>query len=273
MWKKIALLFFFFQVIYFSPMQSIHAAAPNESVFCSKNIEKKFGKKFGNYRIRISYANERMCQHLDIFKQDKVAFHEEGIDNHYDLESKWPGHGTQMAVSKWTGGAHCCMSLLIFELGDKFRKIADIYGGNFDPEIIDLDHDGIPEIQITDDFLAYRFSSFASSAKGSVILKYSNGEYFLAEEMMKHAPPSESSLKKRIPAWRKEFLEHGPDWPPESFIQTLTDLVFTGNGDRASEFVDQVWPKDLAGKEEFVKSYKEALSESRYYSKAAAHIF
>jgi len=88
------------------------------------------------------------------------------------------------------------MSLLIFELADKFRKIADIYGGNFDP-----------------------------------------------------------------------------DWPPQSFIQTLTDLVFTGNGDRATEFVSQAWPTGLAGKEEFVKSYKEALSESRYYSKAAAHIF
>ncbi len=193
------------------------------------------GKKIGEYRVRISYANERMCQRFDILKRNQVVFRDLGIDNHYFLGAKsmdydkhfmmkLTGHGKQLVVSKWTGGVHCCTSLLIFDLGNEFKEISEIYGGNFDPEIIDFNHDGIPEILITDDFLSYRFSSFANSAKGAVILKFFNGKYVPAEEMMKHPPPSEESWEKKIPAWRKALVKKGPEWPPESFIQTLTDL-------------------------------------------------
>jgi hypothetical protein len=79
------------------------------------------------------------------------------------------------------------MSLLVFNLGSKFEKVAEIYGGNFDPEIIDLDRDGIPEIRVTDDFLAYRFSSFAYSATADVILKYANGRCSVASELLDRA--------------------------------------------------------------------------------------
>jgi len=280
MQRKVNLLAFLLLIFHLMGTQFSFAKESNDAKFCSIDLEKRSEYTFKEYIVKISYAHERMCQHLEIVNRGKVVFHEEGVDTHFSLGSDWngyhqpammnmTGHGTQLVISKWTGGAHCCMSLLIFELADEFRKIAEIEGGNFDPEIVDLNHDGIPEIRITDDFLAYRFSSFASSAQGAVILKYVNGGYVLAEELMKQAAPQQSLIEKQIPGWRKALLKGGLEWPPESFIQALTDLIFTGNVDQAGEFVNRIWPRDLAGKDEFLKSYTAALSGSRYYSKAA----
>ncbi|MBI4404303.1 MAG: hypothetical protein HY537_09095 [Deltaproteobacteria bacterium] len=248
----------------------------NEAEFCSKGIEQMIEKKIGDYRIIISYANDRMCQRFDLLKREQIVFHEEGIDNHYFLGGddsnkhflrKLTGHSTQLVVKRWTGGAHCCTSLLIFDLGREFRKIAEIYGGNFDPKIIYLDHDGISEIRIMDDFLAYRFSSFAYSATADVVLRYTNGHYSVAPEFMKKPVPSQRALDAKIPLWEKLLRKkNASDWPAPPLIQTLTDLIYTGNKKVAFDLLDRAWPADVAGKADFLKSYQEALNESKYYA-------
>lgn len=254
------------------------ANEPDDSVFCSKDMEKRVEEKSGDYRVRIFYANDRMCQRLEIWKAGLLVFRDEGIDNHYFLGNEdgggekrslvnLTGHGVQVVVKKWTGGAHCCNSLLIFDLGTQFREISEIYAGNFDADIVDLNHDGIPEIRVVDDFLAYRFSYFATSAKAEVVLKYTAGSYSIAPEFMKRPVPSWRSLSAKISRWRRVLREHpDPDWPPPSLIQTMTDLVFTGNESAAFDLLDRAWPPDVVGKADFLKSYREALTESRYYA-------
>ena len=252
-------------------------------MLCSKDLERRVEKKSGDYRVRISYANDRTCQRLDILKRGQLVFRDEGIDNHYFLGNedgggdrrstmKLIGQGVQLVVKKWTGGAHCCNSLLIFDLGTKFRKISEIYAGNFDADIVDLNHDGIPEIRVVDDFLAYRFSSFAYSANAEVVLKYQAGNYVVASELMRRPAPPWGSLNVKIPKWQRLLRAHSePDWPPPSLIQTMTDLVFTGNERVAFDLVDRVWPPDVVGKADFLKAYREALTESRYYAEFKKH--
>lgn len=278
MWKKVALLAIIFRVFTLSFPQSALASEADESDLCSKDIERIVEKKAGDYRIRISHDGARICQRLEIFRQGQIVYREEGIDSHYSLGSDWDGHhkhflmsltghGAQLVVSKWTGGAHCCNSLLIFDVRGEFRKIDEIYGGNYDLEIVDLDHDGIPEIRLLDDFLAYLFSSFAYSAKADVVLRYVNNHYLVAPELMKK-PARLKALNAKIPRWRKLLRKHSdPEWPPSPFIQAMTDLIFTGNEILAFKLVDQVWPPDVPGKADFLKSYRTALVDSKYYSK------
>lgn len=276
MWEKVILLALFFQIVFLGTVQSLLANEIDDSKQCSKDIERIVEKKAGNYRVRISYASDRMCQRLEILKRNHLIYREEGIDNHYFLGNTWNEHdnrflmnltkkGTQLVVSKWTGGAHCCNSLLIFDVTSEFKKIADIYGGNYDLEIVDLNHDGIPEIRLTDDFLAYLFSSFADSAQASVTLKYVDGHYSVAPEFMKKSARLDT-FTAHIPQWQKLLRDHtDSNWPPPPLIQAMTDLIFTGNENLAYQLVDHVWPSDVPGKTDFLKSYHKALADSIYY--------
>jgi hypothetical protein len=272
---KVAMFLLAFLILVLNSAQFVHGDDNLNSEKCS-SVESTIEKKVVDFHARISYADDGTCQRLQILKKNKIVYSEEGNDNHYTFGNDWDGHhdpylmhligrGTQLIISKWTGGAHCCNSLLIFDVQGEFRKIGDIYGGNYNFEIVDLNHDGIPEIRLTDDFLAYRFSSFAYSAGATVVLKYSNLHYWVAPELMKSSAHLESFYAK-IPKWRKLLRKRdNPDWPPPSFIQAMTDLIFTGNETLAFQMVDKVWVQKISGKDDFLKSYRKALADSRYY--------
>lgn len=221
----------------------------------------------GNYKTTISRADDGNCHFIDIEKDGLLLYHDEQVGAHFyfgsDLEQNT---NPNLVFSKWTGGAHCCYSLHIFELGNELNEIANIDGGNFAPELIDLDQDGIPEIKVWDDFLAYRFSCFADSAIGHVILKYSGEGYKVASEYMQKPAPNLNSLTSKIDYWRN-LLQKRKDLEnlPRSFMQAVTNLAFTGNKQTAMELIERVWPPDFPGKEDFLKSYNNALYESKFY--------
>ena len=241
---------------------------------CSTALEPIVEKAAGAYRVKITYAGDRICQRLEILKRGKVIYREFGIDNHYDLGDGFQhenylrsltGKGKQLIVRKWTGGMHCCYSLLVFNLNSEFRKLAEIDAGNSDPELVDLDGDGIAEIKLFDDFLAEQFSCYADSAFPDVVIKYSKGRFAVAPEFMKKPPPSLDEFDDKIPIWRKGLREHGRQWPPPDFMQDFTALIFHGNRKQAFELLEKTWPHDVVGKKEFKKEYREALNSSRYY--------
>ncbi len=230
-----------------------------------------------NYKVTIFSAGDGDCHFIEIEKDGVLLYHDEGIGAHFyfgsDLEKEanpflriTGKYSLNLVFSKWTGGMHCCYSLHIFDLTDGFQKIADLDGGNFSPELRDLDFDGIPEIEIRDDFLAYRFSSFADSATGRVVMKYEGSDYRIADEYMREPAPDSDSLAVKIEPWRRSLGKRKDlDNLPQSFMQAVTDLVFSGNKQAAFELVDRVWPADFPGKVTFLASYDDALHESKYY--------
>lgn len=276
MHKKIIILFISIHLLFLFSAFADPEVQTNDDAVCSEQIEPLRTRKFGSYKVIISYAADRMCQRLEIFQRGLLVFREVGIDNHYSFGSDDRGHftlsrltgsGLQLAIRRWTGGAHCCTSLLIFDLNKNFKKVAEIDGGNFEPEIVKLNGEVTPEIHVTDDFLAYRFSNFASSAVATVVLKYQNGRFAVVPELMKTPTPPKPLQTKKVTAWRKLLLQdETPDWPPPGVIQDLTELVFTGHRTLALKLLNQAWPEKKSGKSEFLKSYEEALQESDYYT-------
>lgn len=86
---------------------------------------------------------------------------------------------------------------------------------------------------------------------------------------MRKKPPSDAIIKKKIKSWKKEFLDYTyPEYPPSRFIQTITDLYFTGNKNLAKQVINQAWPKHIPGKLKFIAEYNEALSWSQFYKDA-----
>jgi hypothetical protein len=56
-----------------------------------------------------------------------------------------------LIVTEWTGGAHCCYTAHVFELGEAFRKIGEIPGRDGGLLFRDLDRDGIYEAVVQDE--------------------------------------------------------------------------------------------------------------------------
>lgn len=235
-------------------------------------------KQVGNFKAKIGRSRDSLCHFVEIKEHDHLLYRDREIGSYFYFganveKNEGPfqrlqrGGHLNLILSKWTGGAHCCFSLQIFDLENGPKKIADVEGGSSAPVLKDLDGDGFPEIEVMDDFLAYRFSSFATTAIGRVVLKYKNDQFVVAPEFMrKPAAPLMRELSKKIGLWKTIFKKADGTEIPQSFMQAITDLTFTGNRETALDLIKSVWPTDRPGRDAFIKDYKEALLESRFYS-------
>ena len=106
----------------------------------------------------------------------------------------------EVIVGSWSGGAHCCFSFQILQLGRDFRVLAkldakDSGGAHFE----DINHDGKYEFIANDWTFAYWRTSFAESPAPEVILRPKPAEsgyvdYQLALDLMRKPAPTQEQL-------------------------------------------------------------------------------
>lgn len=84
---------------------------------------------------------------------------------------------SQVLVSTFTGGAHCCSVLSMHESRDGQWRIADLGSWDGDRPAMprDLDGDGVKEFQFVDQAFLYAFASYAESWAPPVVHKVTNG--------------------------------------------------------------------------------------------------
>ncbi|MDJ0752889.1 MAG: hypothetical protein QNJ45_05185 [Ardenticatenaceae bacterium] len=88
------------------------------------------------------------------------------------------GTGTpDILFEGYTGGAHCCFSLDIFDLGTTAVNVLSLDSGNCGANPVDLDDDGIYEIATCDDSFAYRYCAYAGSPAVASYLTFLDGRY------------------------------------------------------------------------------------------------
>lgn len=237
-------------------------------------------KKFGAYTVILSQSFENGVGKILIRKGKEKVFEESEVDNHYYFGNNfdealngtdpYSGHNItgngvpNLVISNWTGGAHCCHFLDIFELGKKFRKIITVEANSSNIRFVDLDHDGVPEIEFWDGSIDYLFACFADSPGGRVILKFQNDQYEVSTNLMKKPVPSEKQLiaiKKRISV---AFKKQNPDLPFE-FLSSMMDLSYSGHLELALKTANEVWPVEKPGLLKFKQDFTGALQDSLYW--------
>lgn len=254
---------------------------PSLSLFASdvKILQKK---TFGNYRVVVTWNDVLEVQKVLIYQKRKVV-HSEGelghhywIGNHFDdsLKGKDPHSGKDLngngipdlVISQWTGGAHCCNFLYIYELHPSgVKKLLSVDGGSFGFGVEDLDGDKIPEIEFWDWPIDYLFNSFANSAQGLVRLKFGEGKYRVARSLMYKRRPSDRSLaliKRKI----KMSFEGMGDLVPHPLLKLMMELSYTGYKELAMRVAEETWPKDRKDLKKFKAEFKKALLDSIYWS-------
>lgn len=84
----------------------------------------------------------------------------------------------EVVVDAFSGGAHCCFYSEIFRYvpaSHSYSRSARYWGNAF-YKLIDLDHDGSPELVSADDRFAYAFTSFAASFDPVQVWRFHRGK-------------------------------------------------------------------------------------------------
>ena len=90
---------------------------------------------------------------------------------------------TDLVVSTWSGGAHCCYSMHAYSVGRKAKPLLSLDTGDCGPgEFSDLNHDGDVEFLTCDESWKDRYCSFALAPFPTVVYAYDarRGSYRIA---------------------------------------------------------------------------------------------
>ncbi len=239
-------------------------------------------KKYGPYRTSILQDFQTGLGKIVIQKGRVRVFEEAEIDNHYyfgnhfEPNSDEPadifsgsditGNGrTNLVISNWTGGAHCCHFLYIFELGQSFKKLVSVEALSSSIRLVDLDHDGYPEIEFWDGAIDEQFACYACSPGGRVVLKFWKDHYEVATHLMKKPTPTPKKMKRLKQDLVRSFKEAETPDLPYPFLKALMDLSYSGHFKLALQLADETWPAEKPGLAKFKSEFSQALKISRYW--------
>ena len=199
------------------------------------------------------------------------------VVNGADLTSRG---NSNMIVTSYSGGAHCCTTLYLFELNPQFRLLTTVYLGDRDLAHFAKDPvDGKFYLHSADNTFAYWHTSFAESPAPSVVLRWvednpGHGSFRLALDKMQGHEPSAKE-------WKKNFVEpaHQAFEPGEAYADPLSgtysvgpglwssmlDLIYSERSLLAWKLIDEVWPTSKSGKDKFLSDFCSQLSKSPYW--------
>ncbi len=255
--------------------------------------QKPFGQlkeqqKFKDYTVRIYQDTNRMNGCFEVLKSGKRVFFKEGqffavgdvtpesghtVTNSIKMgQSITSEKQPNLLVTEWTSGNHCCNTFYVFEIGKKFKLIANIDAEYFEiSEFRDLRGDGNLELVTADFTFAYWHVGCCFSHSPTIILTYQNGRYLPDLEKMKKMATTEKQLQDWANEYKAKFVDAVKDLPddkwaaPYEMWQKMLNLIYTGNMNSAWRLCDLSWPANHPGKSIFLKEFIKQLQTSPYY--------
>lgn len=125
-----------------------------------------FDTTFGSVRFSTVYDTATFETRFTVSNNGRAVYRETLTDNVYEIlhESFEPKGKKYFLIHLFSGGAHCCSSLLIAEMqGEKYAVLDTGFYGNSGFTVEDLDKDGRKEIVSGNDMFAYAFTNYAET--------------------------------------------------------------------------------------------------------------
>ncbi len=251
--------------------QPATASVPSAGVFSPSGQMAE--KKFGEYTIRIySGSSDQLAGgFLEILQAGTRVYtgqHEsfEIDDTGTPVGADVTGTGNpNLVVKEYSGGAHCCTSFEVFSLGSNFQKLVTIESADCDGAHFQRQDNGGYVFYGCDPAVRMYGASFADSAAPGVILRYVNGSFHLAPDLMRKPPPSLDELKAKA-----ADLASNPTWStqdvPGAFWQCVIDLTYSGNSRSADQFVTLAWPVQRTDRNQQIQQFSTQLRKSPYWA-------
>jgi hypothetical protein len=157
------------------------------------------------------------------------------------------GH-PDVILEVFTGGAHCCFSTIVYDLGPTMTKVLETPLSNCGGTFEDLDGDGIPEYITCDDRFAYTYCPYASSPVVQAVLQYDPGRsgYVPASPLFANTYEGPIAMHTEL-AENAQPGELG-EWDGTSkcaVLPLVLDYLYTGQDEQAwVTFQDYYTPTD-----------------------------
>jgi len=144
------------------------------------------------------------------------------------------GH-PDVIIETFTGGAHCCFSTIVYDLGPTLTKVLETPESNCSGGFTDLDGDSVLEFVTCDDLFAYAYCSYVASPMVQVILQYEPGRGYVP------ASPRFVHLYAEGIAMHTEMAERAEpgglgEWDGTTkcaVLPLMLDYLYAGQADRA----------------------------------------
>lgn len=218
--------------------------------------------------------------------QDEVA----DTNKEYEVDSELPLPGSDLTgrgqpdvvIHEYSGGAHCCSTYRIFELGDTFREVAVIEAQHGEIEFVDLDGNGIPVIKLQDWSYAYEFTGFADSYAPDVVLRFKGNQYVMASDLTTTPALSDAELVAKAAEVKDAYREVDQDgsvtlsspatWSAGggALWNAMLELLYTGHEDQALRLFNLAWPEWAHGKRRALRKFVKTVGSSEYWPQMTA---
>ena len=176
-----------------------------------------------------------------------------------------------MVVSAYTGGAHCCMYHLVFELAPAFKLLAILSDRDDDLAHFEFDAgDGKYYYHTADWTFAYWPSCFACSPSASVTLRFvedqNGGAFHLALDKMTEPAPVQEEWEKHLHALRETVAAGDVGSIGQNLWGVVLDLLYTGHSDLAWKFVANAGRDAESGQFPSLGEFCSVLKASPYWN-------
>ena len=208
------------------------------------------------------------------------------------------GNGEPEVIVRTSGGRNRRYhSYYVFELGQNLRHVDTVYTGHALVEFIDLDGRPGLEVETVDDVFKYYWKGDQGTFRPPrVVLRFEDGKYQLAPDLMrlprrdlknpelfaigvddiyvrrpKQRPIPKDPTPEELAAFALEVRDsavwrqdHRPI--PRELTHVMWNLIYTGEADRAVQFLHSAWPGWREGKDDFFREFYQCqLRASRYW--------
>lgn len=267
----------------------------NKSIFAQGSEEvdvDTFKIKYKRYIIRKYQENDKYIALVTLegkevyrLETEKSSYiHFVAIRNKYTNDIT--GDGTHNFIfQEYLGDKRETTVWHILSLGRfDFKLIGKITSEFTTPWMGDFVGKGIYDATVMDYTFAKWNTDFLQSPFVEVVLSYQDGKYQISRErMFKQVDSLNEQLILEIRQGMQDFYEESKNtYPFETnvlediptrrwgFISpklwgTMFELIYSGNSDKAWEFLDACWYEEIEGKDKFLEDFKNQLNKSLFW--------
>jgi len=193
------------------------------------------------------------------------SFFELGVETGADVTGE--GH-PDLVVRTYTGGAHCCSSTIVYDLGPTLTRVLETPLSNCLGSFEDLDGDGVLEFRTCDDLFAYRYCCYVGSPMVRAVLAYEPSAGYVpvsplfagvyADDIAAHTQMAEEAAPGAMCEW-DQTTKCG-------VLPLVLDYLYSGHSNQAWAEFDRLY--DYPDKNLWWAEIVQAVSASPLYALA-----